>query len=239
MAADTAEFIRRTEEGLDALLESVLAVRREPERLAYLAAGELTVWARLFGWRRVHRALEPALLPLLAGTVLRADAATGEKATLLTGLAAGWLGDVEKLRTPDRPTSKGFLGVTGQHVAYSSLLRRRGARPKGALLRGAVWAAGIGLAAWKRPQLVPAALLAGAGVSVASALADDPALRKGPVSRKGIGHGANLVLVSEGLTLLRAAVLPEDNRLGRLVDAGTATTSVLGHLLLVDGLMRT
>ncbi|AGF71366.1 lysoplasmalogenase family protein [Corynebacterium halotolerans] len=240
MASVAEEAVRRTRLGVEALAGSVLAARSEPERLGYLAAGELTVWAKLFGWRRLHSALKPTLLPLLAGTVLRADAAAGEKATLLAGLTAGWLGDVEKTRTPARASVPGFAGVAGQHAAYSRALLGRGARASGsgAVLRGAVWAAGVGLSARKRRQLVPAVTIAGAAVTVTSTLADDRDLQDGSTARQGLGHGANLVLVSEGLTLLRSAVFTKDNALGRVIDAGTAATSFFGHLLLVDGLAR-
>lgn len=240
MAFEATEFSRRTREGVAALLDTVLAARREPERLGYLAAGELTVWAHLFEWPRLHAWLKPSLLPLLAGTVVRSDAPGAEKTSLLLGLAGGLLGDIGKTRTPLRATVPGYLGVAGQHLAYSHTLWSRGARPSAgnAALRGAVWAAGIGLAAWRNPQLVPAATIAGAAVSATSTLADDRALQDGSVPRAGLGHGANLVLVSEGLTLLRAAVPAKDGFLSRLVDVGTATTSVIGHALLVDGLTR-
>ncbi len=240
MALEVQELIRRTRQGGDALLESVLAARNEPERIGYLAAGELSMWARIFGWQRLHGVLKPTLLPLLAGTVARSDSPTGEKVILLVGLAAGWLGGVEKTRTPDTATTAGLSGVAGQHLVYSRILHEHGARASlpGASLRAGVWVAGIGLAAWKRRQLAPAATVAGAAVAATSALANDPALRKGSVASQGLGHGANLVLVSEGLTLLRAAVLTKNNLFGRLIEAGTAATATIGHMLLVDGLVR-
>lgn len=240
MTLSVQDLLHRTRAGVAALTESALAARSEPERLGYLAVGELALWARLFNWRRIYPVLRPSLLPLLAGTVLRSGVPGGERVSLLAGLTAGLIGDVEKSRTPDRPSTLGMLGVTGHHLAYSGLLRGRGARVStaGAALRGVVWAAGIGLAVRQDRQLVPAAVIAGAAVSLSSTLADDPALRSGATARSGLGHGANLVLAAEGLTLLRAALLGRDDLPGRLVDAGVLTATVIGHLLLVDGLVR-
>lgn len=249
MGSPLAAVLGRTRRGVDALVESVRTARSEPERAGYLAAGGLTSGARLLRGRDVTSTLRLTLPVMLAGTVLRGNASAGDKTVLLAGLSAGWLGEWEKTRTPNLPSITGITGVTGQHVAYSVLLARRGARvlptssPVGPGLRLTVWGSGIGLAALgveraSAGALAPAAVIAGLTVSATAALAQDRALQTGPVARQGLDHGGNLILVSEGLTLLRAVACRQDYLASRILVAGTTATAVIGHLLLIDGLMR-
>lgn len=240
MTSAIAEFLDRTRKGTRALLSAVRAGGTEPERAGYLAAGGAAAGARLFGRDRVATALRLAAPPLLAGAVLRSGVPMRSKVTLLAGLTAGWAGELEKARTPAAPSTVGVAGVTGQHLAYGALLVDRGAQltPLRGVPRGALWASGIGLAVRRNRALVPAAAIAGLAVSVTSALAGDRGIRTGAVSHEGIDHGANLMFVAEGLTLLRAVAGPTHRSIGRVLDAGTSATAVLGNLLLVDGLVR-
>lgn len=249
MKSPLRKFLTRSRRGVAALVESAAAATAEPERAGYLAAGGLGGGAGLLGWRGAATALRLALPPLLAGTVLRSSVAAGDKAVLLAGLGAGWVGDWDKARRLGRPSAVGIAGVTGQHLAYSLVLLRRGARlrvadsPVESGLRLALWAAGIGLAASggdrsKGGGLVPAATIPGLMVSGSAALAQDPSLQTQSVASLGLDHGENLILAAEGLTLLRASACHDDGLIDRVLDAGTTTTATIGHLLLVDGLVR-
>lgn len=240
MTSAIAEFLDRTRKGTRALLAAVRAGATEPERAGYVAAGGAAAGARLFGRARVATALRLTAPPLLAGAVLRSRLPVRSKVTLLAGLTAGWAGELEKARTPAAPSAVGVAGVAGEHLAYGVLLVDRGAQltPLRGLSRGVLWASGVGLAASRNRALVPAAAIAGLAVSVTSALAGDRGIRTGAVSHEGIDHGANLVFVAEGLTLLRAVAGHRHRSTGRVLDAGTTAAAVLGNLLLVDGLVR-
>lgn len=239
----------RSRRGVAALVESVVAAKVEPERAGYLTTGGLAGGARLFGQSGAATAIRLALPPLLAGTVLRSAVPAEDKVVLLAGLGAGWVGEWDKTRHLDQPSAIGMAGVTGQHLAYSVVLHRRGARLRAAAspvesgLRLAFWAAGVGLAASSGGRsgdgaLVSAATIPGLAVSASAALAQDPSLQTETVASLGLDHGGNLILAAEGLTLLRAALYRDDGLVGRALDAGTTATAVIGHLLLVDGLVR-
>ncbi|RNE48999.1 lysoplasmalogenase family protein [Corynebacterium alimapuense] len=230
------EILIRTREGADALLSAISQGTKEPERLAYFGVADVSAWSRLFGWRTIRAVSSPMMLPFLAGGSLR----TGLQPVLLAGLAGGTVGELAKLRAPETTPIAGMCGVALNHAAYSFLLVDKGARPSrvGAGLRAATWLAGIGFAASRKKSLVAPVVIAGAVAATTSALAADPALREESVPAQGLAHGANLLLVSEGATLLRETVLIGDNTWCRLIDAGITTTAAIGHLLLVDGLTR-
>ena len=57
-------------------------------------------------------------------------------------------------------------------------------------------------------------------------------------SAKGLGHGGNLLLVSEGIALFRETILTGDALPYRVLDAGMVATNVIGNMLMVDGLTR-
>lgn len=239
----------RSRRGVTALVDSVAAARTEPERAGYLAAGGLAGGARLLGRHGPATAIRLALPPLLAGTVLRSAVPAEDKMVLLAGLGAGWVGEWDKARHLEQPSAVGIAGVTGQHLAYSVVLRRRGARFRAAAsplesgLRLAFWAAGVGFASSgggrsRGGGLVPAATIPGLAVSGSAALSQDPSLQTEAVASLGLDHAGNLILAAEGLTLLRAVACHDDGLVGRVLDAGTTTAAVIGHLLLVDGLVR-
>ncbi|MDO5513285.1 lysoplasmalogenase family protein [Corynebacterium sp.] len=235
-AAPVNEILTRTREGVEALRDSLAASLQEPERIGYLTAGELSVWSRLFGWEKPAAVAVAATMPALAGTVVRHDASP----VLLAGLAGGWIGDLAKLRKPERTPVLGMFGIAAQHAAYSAKLYDRGARPSPTRvgLRAAAWATGVGLAAWKKKSLIAPSVVAGVFVAATSALADDRGLQDGTVVRQGLGHGGNLLLAAEGIALLRETVLTGDSLGYRALDAGMRATHVVGNMLLIDGLTR-
>lgn len=230
------QILSHTRDGVDALVAAVSTTLTEPERTAYLTLGELTAWSRILRWRRVELLSAPTLLPLLAGTILR----TNREPVLLAGMAGGWVGTLAKLKGPETTPVMGMFGIAANHAAYSAALVAHGARPSLVRtgLRAAVWATGVGLAAWKKKQLIAPAILAGAFVSATSTLADDPALQDGSTPAKGLGHGGNLLLVSEGIALFRETILTGDSLPYRVLDAGMVASNVIGNMLMVDGLTR-
>ncbi|MFC6147210.1 lysoplasmalogenase family protein [Corynebacterium nasicanis] len=236
MTSPVNELVSRTREGVEALRASLVAAAQEPERVAYLTAGEVGIWSRLFGWRKPNTAATVATMPLLAATALRHDPSP----VLLAGMAGGLVGDVAKLRAPDRTPVLGMFGVAAQNAAYSAQLYDRGARPSPTRvgLRAAAWATGVGLAVWKKPTLIAPAAFAGLFVAATSVLADDRAIQDGRTVRQGLGHGGNLLLAAEGVTLLRETVLSGDSLGLRAVDAGARAAQVIGNMLLIDGLTR-
>ena len=243
------DFLARTEEGTAALTRAVSETfadvtdpaRRTPQgwrRFAYLALGESTVWARLFGWKKAHVATSAPLLPLLA--------AEAQDPTLSPALLAGAVGQAEKSRRLHRPSLLGVAGVSASLAAYSWVLYRRGARndARGWGLRAMAWAAAL-LATRKQPTRTAVAV-GGAAVLTTSALAGDPRLRTD--ATKGLSHGANLLVAAEGLTALRARIAAagsqknkkqgKPTKAARVVGAAEAGAFALGHFLLVDALSR-
>ncbi|WP_297552393.1 hypothetical protein [uncultured Corynebacterium sp.] len=168
-------------------------------------------------------------------------ASVSEEPAVVAGVVAGAIAQVEKARTLTRPSALGVAAVMANHAAYAWSLYRRGARNDalGWGLRVAAWGAGI--VATRTQPTAAAVAVGGAAVLSTSALAGDPALRT--EAGKGISHGANLLVVAEGLTALRAGL--EQHYRGkrkqgaRLVGAAEAGALVVGHLLLIDGLCRT
>ncbi len=236
MTSPVNEMVTRTREGVDALQSSLTAALREPERLAYLVAGELSIWSRLLGWKRTNVVSTLAATPLLGATALRHDLSP----VLLAGMAGGLIGDAAKLRAPERTPVLGMFGIAAQHAAFSAKLYDRGARPSRARagLRAAAWATGVGLAALKkRPLLAPTAF-AGLFVSATSTLADDRGIQDGRTVRRGLGHGGNLLFAAEGMTLLRETLLTGDSLGLRALDAGARASQVIGTMLIMDGLTR-
>lgn len=233
-------FLDKTTAGTEALVTSVRAARSEPERAGYLALGGLALGARLGGAEKLAAALRWSLPPLLVGAVLRSTLPTSGKMILMAGLVGGVIGEVEKTRDGTNPTVIGILGISGHHLAYSRLLHESGAalRPGDALPRALAWTVGLGLSTRGGVSLMAASSIAGAAVAATSTLAQSPELQDGTVSRQGIDHGGNLVLLSEGLALL-GAVVPADNRsLVTFLDCARGGSGLIGQLLLVDALAR-
>lgn len=230
------DMVTRTREGVDALLASVSAAFDKPERIVYLTAAEVSIWSRLFGWEKADTVATALTPPPLAFGVVRHDASP----VLLAGLAGGLVGELAKLRSPERTPLTGMFGVAAQHAAFAAKLYDRGARPSGmrAGLRAAAWATGVGLAVWKKKSLIAPTALAGAFVSATSTLADDRGLQDGSTARMGLGHGANLIFAAEGITLLRETLLTGDTLALRALDAGGRAATVIGTMLVVDGITR-
>lgn len=229
-------MVTHTRDGVDALLASVNVSFQEPERLAYFSLGELVAWSQVFRWPRVRKMVTPVIHPLLAATILR----TNREPVLLAGMAGGLVGNLVKLKRPTKTPVLGMFGLAANHAAYSAALVAHGARPSPlrAGLRTAAWTTGVGLAVWKKKQLVAPAVLAGVFVSATSTLAGDPALQDGSTPAKGLGHAGNLLLAAEGIALLRETVVTGDTLGCRLLDATMTAAGVIGHALMVDGLTR-
>ena len=168
-------------------------------------------------------------------------ASVSEEPAVVAGVVAGAIAQVEKARTLTRPSALGVAAVMANHAAYAWSLYRRGARNDalGWGLRVAAWGAGI--VATRTQPTAAAVAVGGAAVLSTSALAGDPALRTD--AGKGMSHGANLLVVAEGLTALRAGLAQryrgKRKQGARLVGAAEAGALVVGHLLLLDGLRRT
>ena len=167
--------------------------------------------------------------PQLIASV-REDPAVG------AGILAGVIAQVEKARTLTRPSALGVAALTANHAAYAWSLYRRGARNDalGWGLRAAAWGAGV--AATRSQPTSAAVAVGGAAVLATSALAGDPVLRTD--AGKGMSHGANVLVAAEALTALRAALKQRKHK-ARLVCAAETGALVIGHLLLIDGLLRT
>lgn len=229
-------MVSHTQGGVEALFASVTTGLQEPERLAYLSLGELVAWSQVFRWQRVRSMVTPFLHPLLAATILR----TNREPVLLAGMAGGLVGSVAKLQRPEKTPVLGMFGIAANHAAYSAALVSHGARPSAGrvALRAAAWTTGIGLAAWRKKQLIAPAIVAGAFVSATSVLAEDPLLQDGSIPVKGLGHAGNLLLGAEGIALLRETVFTGDQLGHRLLDTAMIMAGLIGNVLMVDGLTR-
>ncbi|WP_417287774.1 lysoplasmalogenase family protein [Corynebacterium variabile] len=215
-------------------------------RTAYLAAGAVSVVAAAAGRRgdRLTRIVKPTLMPLLAGTVL----ARGQRkatATVVAGLAAGWVGDIilmgadgrsDDSRTRARNLNRGSAAFALNQVAYIAELSRAGHRPRKSTvaLRAPVLASGVVTAATGAPAALPAAVGYGSLLAGTSVLAADEG------ETTPLGLGGNLFVLSDGLILARQAFLTGEKPVVRvldgLVDGLVMATYVAAQLLLVEGL---
>lgn len=239
--------IRRTLEGAGALASAADKGLRHPERAAYVAATAVNVGASLLGAEKVRKTSKVLLMPLLAASVVRRRAKVDPvtRNGLLVALGAGWLGDL-LLLPRHNDLNKGAAAFAVNHIAYSALLWRHGARPNAfrAGLRYPLWAASSAGTAAMRRDLLPAAAGYGFLLATTSMLGDDSRLTEGATvgeiyadPRFGIGHGGNLFLISDALLLLRAMV-GEGGLAGRILDAGVMDTYTAAQLLLTDGLLE-
>jgi uncharacterized membrane protein YhhN len=220
-------------------------------RNAYLAAGVVATAAAAVGRRgdRLTRLVKPALMPLLAASVVRApDAEKARKdPVVLAGLAGGWLGDVilmgEAGRSDDpsvraRNLNRGSAAFAVNQAAYIVRLWSRGHRPtrKAVALRLPLLLSGVVTAATGARAALPAAVGYGSLLATTSTLAAD----KGETTPTALG--GSLFVLSDGLILARQAFLTGDRPLVRVLD-GVAdglvmATYVAAQLLLVEGLTR-
>lgn len=237
MAGILDKFINRSAEGAEALLAAMKRGLTEPDRAGYLVAAGTTIWASMFQWRKVRRVAKLALIPTLAGRVLRSGALPSEKTVGLLGLAGGLAGDLVLLQ-PDR-LPQGAAGFSVNHAAYCWFLWQRGARPSlgRATVRAVPLAGVIGLAAWRQRELLPVVAGYGALLATMSTLADDRTLiRDNQAPTLGLGHGGNLFLVSDALLFSREVLTTGGSWPARIADAGVMGTYVIAQLLLIDGL---
>lgn len=234
------DFVKRTNEGVDATVVAFKRALKEPERLAFFALHDLGYAARIFNWQRVLKVAEPALLPMLAGSICRSDRPLREKVPAAEALAAATIAGLGKSRHPQDPTVGAVLADTLEHASYARALNQRFRTTldrDGIIGRAAIVGAGALIAAVKNKKAVVPSLLGGAALVAATQKAQDPKLRRQGVTGRGIGHGANMILVSEALTLIRAT--KNRRTLGtRVLEATAASLAALGQMLLIDGLMR-
>ncbi|MHA2787894.1 lysoplasmalogenase family protein [Corynebacterium sp. S7] len=235
------DFAQRTNQGIEAFVSSVKKVNDRPERIAFLGATELTCWARTFGWEKLSRIVEPLILPLLAGEAVRSPERTNQKVALGAGLASGAVASIEQSRVPENPSGLGVAAVVGNQAGFITRLvdKRAAISTPSAIAAAGVLAAGVGLAAWKNPKLVPATAIGGAATVVTAALANDERFRSTTTEEAGISHGANLVVIAEGARVVRNTVLKGKKGLGaRLLDAFTVGAQSVGQMLLTDGVAK-
>lgn len=215
-------MIGRTLTGARALVDSVLVASREPERAVFLAAHDLTLASRVFGWRRVLQVAEPLALPMLAGTALRA-----QNPALVVALAGATAAQLIRARTPEAAGAMAAAAASAQYLGYAAALDGR--NWPGFAARAGLVAGGLGLALRDNRRVALATLAGGLPLAWAGASANDPR-----TATPGTSHGANLLFASEGLNLLRATLL----RGNTLVSAGAVSLGLVGQMLLVDGITR-
>lgn len=234
-------FMERSTQGAQALVAAAAKAIHEPERAAYLVAAGTNITASLFGWKQLKKITKPALMPLLAGRVLRSK--TRDKAVgvvSLMGLAGGWAGDLALMKPNNIPA--GASGFALNHAAYVYLLLERGARPTTGrvAIRAVPLAAATAMAAWKAPKLLPVVLCYGGVLAATSTLADDPLLiDRTETASSGLGHGGNLFLISDAVLFARETLLEDNTPSSRLADAIVMGTYTVAQLLLIDGLFPT
>lgn len=229
------EFLRKTQQGAQALGSAVAKAAHEPERAAYLVTAASNVAASFAGYRGVKDLSKPLLLPLLSGRVLRSK--QPDRWLGLVGLTGGWAGDVVLMKPAS--LTHGAAGFALNHAAYCVLLWRRGARPslKSGAIRAVPLALATMLAARKAPTLVPVVLGYGGLVATTSVLADDSRLQDlSNAGSFGASHGANLFLLSDAVLILRELAFEDSHRLQAAADGVVMGTYTLAQLLLIDAI---
>lgn len=236
------KFLTRTTGGIEAFLASLKVAAEEPERAGFFIAHDVAFVARLCGWQRVLTVTEPLILPMLAGSVLRSERTGGKKVGISTALAVGTANQLAKTESPEHATAAATAAKIAQYGAYGLAVRGTfgsGLRPLGFAARAGLTSAGVVLAAWKNPKVAWVTALGGAAMSWATELADDPKIRDGNSHAEGVGHGANLMVAGEALTLIRATLLKGRTGFGvRATEAAAGSLSALGQMLIVDGVAR-
>lgn len=236
------EFLDRTSGGIEAFVASLQVATREPERIGFFVAHDVAFAARLFGWRKALTVAEPLILPMLTGTVLRSERADAKKFGLSAALAVGTANQKAKTDSPEHADAVAVAAKIAQYAAYGLAVRGTfdaTVRPVGLAARAGLTSAGVVLAAIKNPKVAWASALGGATMSWATEVADDPKIRDGNTHAQGIGHGANLMVAGETLSLIRATLLKGRNGFGaRATEAVAMSLSSLGQMLIVDGVAR-
>ena len=233
-----SHVLERAAEGTRALRTA--ARHPHPGRIAYLAAGAVSVAAAATRSDRITRAVKPTLMPLLASTVF-APGATADnprswgkihtpsagQALLLAGLVGGWLGDITLMNTQSRSAepverakslNRGAAWFSANQLAYIWLLAKRGARPSPAVAAAHLPAlvTGLGLARWKLPKALPATGGYGSLLGATNMLAQDPVLLRSTPEEtpEDYGHalGGTLFLLSDALILNRLTLLKHAQR---------------------------
>lgn len=230
-------LVTKTRQGASALVKAVSKSGSEPERAAFVAAAGAHVCASLMGVSKVKTLSKPALMPLLAGRVLRSSCGSLAKGLGLVGLAGGWAGDLVLMKPDSLP--KGAAGFAINHAAYIALLLRGGARPSAvrAGIRAVPLLGAAGFAAIREPKMLPIVLGYGGLLATTSMLADDSKLHDSSnLASFGMGHGGNLFLISDAVLFARELFLEDGTVAAQFADGAVMGTYTIAQLLLVDGL---
>lgn len=229
------------------------------EHGVYLAAAVATTALASTGDKRWQYAVKPLLGPALGARVWRSfrrgriDGA--DTALLLTGIAAATVGDVFMVDPDDdRRLVLGAESFRVMQTAYTSVLRRAGARPTAAtaLPQAGAAAAGAGVLFWRLPQVAGPLTGYSASLGLTGTLAADPGLVDAddrPATRGGIVRprvadertwlqsGSLLFSASDATIVARRAFLNSE-KLRRAAEAAVIAGYAAGHLMLLEGLLR-
>lgn len=223
------------------------------EHTVFVGATAATVYGAVTGRERVQQVAKPLIAPALATRVLRRrdDLDTADTALLVAGLAAATVGDVFMIDPDvDARLRRGATSFGVMQSTYSSLLVRRGARPRraAALPRIGAWLGASGLLHAKAPTVAKTLTGYGAMLGTTATLAADPALAPGaadvaglPVPnrrdrRSWLGLGGLLFTGSDGTIVVRKLFLRGEK--SRAVAEGVILASyAAAQLLLVEGMI--
>lgn len=224
------------------------------EHAVFVGATAATVYGAVTGRERVQQVAKPLIAPALATRVLRRrdHLDTADSALLVAGLAAATVGDVFMIDPDvDSRLKRGASSFGVMQVAYSSLLARRGARPRraAALPRLGAWAGASGLLHAKAPTVAKTLTGYGALLGTTATLAADPALAPAAADvaglpmpnrrdrRSWLGLGGLLFTGSDGTIVMRKLFLRGEK--ARAVAEGAILASyAAAQLLLVEGMIE-
>lgn len=228
-------------------------VRDHIEHTVFVGATAATVYGAVTGRERVQQVAKPLIAPALATRVLRRrdDLDTADTALLVAGLAAATVGDVFMIDPDvDARLRRGATSFGVMQSTYSSLLVRRGARPRraAALPRIGAWLGASGLLHAKAPTVAKTLTGYGAMLGTTATLAADPALAPGAADvaglpmpnrrdrRSWLGLGGLLFTGSDGTIVVRKLFLRGEK--SRAVAEGAILASyAAAQLLLVEGMI--
>ncbi|QBJ98610.1 lysoplasmalogenase [Rhodococcus sp. ABRD24] len=223
------------------------------EHAVFVGATAATVYGAVTGRERVQQAAKPLMAPALAVRVLRrrGDLDTADATLLVAGLAAATVGDVFMIDPDvDARLRRGATSFGVMQMSYSSLLTRRGARPRlaAALPRLGAWLGVSGLLRAKAPAVAQTLTGYGALLGTTATLAADPALAPGAADiaglpmpnrrdrRSWLGLGGLLFTGSDGLIVMRKLFLRGEKP--RAAAEGVILASyAAAQLLLVEGML--
>ncbi|BCN45804.1 lysoplasmalogenase [Rhodococcus hoagii] len=224
------------------------------EHAVFAGATAATIFGAVTGRERVQQVAKPLIAPALATRVLRRrdDLDTADAALLVAGLAAATVGDVFMIDPDvDARLRRGATSFGVMQTTYSSLLVRRGAKPRRAavLPRLGAWAGASTLLHAKAPAVAKTLTGYGALLGTTATLAADPALAPGasdvaglPMPNRGdrrswLGLGGLLFTGSDGTIVVRKLFLRGEKT--RAVAEGAILASyAAAQLLLVEGMIE-